>query len=632
MIPILYEENEKNFTSLGLGSLAEATAANIIRELNGKDELSMQYPVTGKRYSDIRNSRIIYAQPEYRKDPQPYRIYYVSTPLKGIVSVYARHVSEQRNYIPVKPFSATSVTDAFAKLPSNMLEDNPFTFWTDKTTSANFSLSVPTSLGQVLGGMEGSILDTYRGEYEFDKWTVKLWNHRGNDNGVTIRYGKNMTDFVKDESIDSTITGIVPYYTDADGNCMMLPEYVIESSYASLYPFKRTVPVDFSADFDDTPTEAQLRSKANSYMQVTGFGQPTVSLNVSFVHLSQFPEYKDYALLETVNLGDTVSVTHEDYNISVSARVVQTNYDCLGDKYKSVTIGSVKSSLETAIKSVSDSSIVRTNNAIKESASFVRTKVDEATKMITGVDGGYVVMHLDANNKPYELLIMDAEDINTAQSVWRFNKNGWGHSSTGYSGPYTMAATIDGGFVADFITAGTMIANRIKGGTLTLGGSGNSNGVLQVLDADGNVIGTWNNSGANITGSIMNRYGDEWIQIYQSVISGGSKDGTMDGTLDLSANGSDGSIYTILRAITGDLGLASTNKKVWIAAKTSIELIADQILMTRTGSNVFGRPVLTDNGGAFAEIKKIYLAKNSNGTVFLVCQSADGNNYQVELR
>ena len=506
MTPILFDENEINFNTLGIGALTDATMCKVSRVLNGVDELSLQYPVGGSRFSDIKLSRIIYAQPEFNKDPQPYRIYHISTPLMGVITVLARHVSEQRNYIPVKPFSATSVTDAFAKLPLNTLEDNPFEFWTDKTTSANFNLTVPTSLGQVLGGMEGSILDTFHGEYEFDKWLVRLWNHRGEDRGVTIRYGKNMTNLVKNDSIDNTITGIVPYWVDADGNVVTLPEYAVQSEYADSYPFKRTVVVDFSADFAEAPTEAQLRSRAQAYITNNNIGLPTLSLRVFFEQLSQYPEYADYKLLDTMNLGDTIQVIYDDYDISVSARIVETEYDCLLEKYQSVTIGSVRASLESSIKQANDATISKVNTALTESKSFVRSKVDEMTAKITGINGGHVVMHLDANDEPYEILVMDTDDINTAVHVLRINMNGIGFSDSGYAGPYDTAWTLDGNFVADFITAGTMLANRIKGGTLTLGGLNDSSGLLLLYDGNNNQIVKLSHLGIDLNWLLTCRY------------------------------------------------------------------------------------------------------------------------------
>lgn len=129
-------------------------------------------------------------------------------------------------------------------------------------------------------------------------------------------------------------------------------------------------------------------------------------------------------------------------------------------------------------------------------AADTQKAVNNATKLITGQKGGYVVLHLDASTKqPYEILIMDTDDIDTATKVWRWNAAGWGYSENGYNGPYNLAATMDGAIIADFIKAGTMEADRIKGGTLTLGGLMNGNGVLEVKDDSEVIRGSWSNAG-----------------------------------------------------------------------------------------------------------------------------------------
>lgn len=465
MIPILFADDATTFTSLGIGVLADTITARVKRVLNGKDELELSYPTDSNMFAELKNDRIILAEPEYKKAAQPYRIYQITKPMKGSVKVYARHISEQKSFIPVMPFSATSVTEVFARLNSYTAETSPFTFWTDKTTTGQFELTAPASLGNVLGGMAGSIIDRYGGEYEFDGYTVKLYNRRGIDRGVYIRYGKNLTKLEQKENMGSTVTGVCPYWKSMDGSqVVVLPEKVVESQYADLYAYRRTVTRDFSEMFQDgAPTVSQLRAAAQSYIEGTGIGSPQLSLDISFEHLAQYSEYENVAVLETVNLGDTVHVEYEALNVSVSARIVETDYDVLREKYNSVKIGKVKASLAQTIQDISKS-IEGQFTAI---ASSLDQAVIDATAKITGANGGNVVTHFDANGKPYEILIMDTDNIMTATNVLRINMNGIGFSHTGYAGPYTTAWTIDGHFVADFIDTGTLTAELIKAGILS---------------------------------------------------------------------------------------------------------------------------------------------------------------------
>lgn len=464
MTPILFPENETAFTSLGIGALADAVSARVSRVLNGKDELELTYPTSGVRYSDLKLDRIILAVPEYKKDAQPYRIYEITKPMRGLVKVYARHVSERKNFIPVMPFTASSITDTLNKLPQYVAETSPFTFWTDKSVVAPFSLDAPASLGSVLGGMAGSVLDTYGGEYEFDKYQIKLYNRRGLDRGVTIMYGKNLTKLEQMESLGSTITGVCPYWKSFDGaELVTLPEKVVESQYADSFAYRRTVTRDFSDLFtEQAPTVAQLRAAAQSYIAGSGIGQPEVSLSVAFEHLAQYKEYENIGLLETVNLGDTVHITYDKLEVQASARVVEVQFDVLREKYNVVRVGKVKASLVQTIQEISNSVADQTDYI----ASGTGAAITEATNKILGVNGGHVVTNRDANGEPYEILIMDTASTATARNVLRINMNGIGFSTTGYEGPFTTAWTIDGHFVADFIDTGTLTANLIKAGVL----------------------------------------------------------------------------------------------------------------------------------------------------------------------
>lgn len=462
MTPILFEKDTTDFSTLGIGVLTDCVTVICKRALNGIDELSLTYPDTGVRMAELQNSRIIYAQPEYKKDPQPYVIYDITKPVRGLITVYARHIRERASFIPVMSFSASSLAETLTKIPDYCAETNPFTFWTDKTTTGNFRLKTPASLGNVLGGMEGSILDVYGGEYEFDGFTIKLWNRRGVDRGVTLRYGKNVTNATQEENIEATITGICPFWTDGEDALVTLPEKVVYSQNAANFPFNRTIPKDFSEAFDEEPTVAQLRAAATAYIAQSGIGIPKVTLSVSFEHLAQYEEYKDMAVLETVNLGDTVTVIFERLGVDATARVVQTEYDVLNEKYRKISIGGVKSNLGTAINGA-----VETAKAeARDVRSSLQKSIDRATDMLTGVNGGYLVDIFDANNQRTGDMIMDTNDPATATNVWLRNLAGWGYSSTGVNGQYRTAITQDGHIVADFIDTGTLTANVIKAGIL----------------------------------------------------------------------------------------------------------------------------------------------------------------------
>lgn len=462
MTPILYPSTETAFASNGRGMLSSAVSCIVTEERNGAYDLEMRYPVSGIHFEDISLRSIILAKPNITDEPQPFRVYDISKPMAGIVTVSAHHISYDMSGVPVQPFAADSVGGALLGLETNAVIDHPFTFWTDKDTAARFEVKLPSSMRANLGGQAGSVLDAYGGEWQYDRFTARLWNRRGYDRGVTIRYGKNLIDLEQEENCASVYTGVYPFYASAGGEIVQLPERVVYAE--GTYDFVRIMPLDLSSEYESPPTEEQLRGRAASYIKSNNIGVPRVSLKISFVQLEQAEEYKRLALLERVSLCDTVSVEFAAMGVSAKAKCVKTTFDVLLNKYESVELGEARTNIADTIAGQ--------QAAIRQAGETVTTAmqaaINNATALITGNKGGYVILHSSTGaREPDEVLIMDTPDIKTAVKVWRWNKSGLGYSSTGYNGPYGTAITQDGAIVADYITAGGMNAARITAGILT---------------------------------------------------------------------------------------------------------------------------------------------------------------------
>lgn len=342
-------------------------------------------------------------------------------------------------------------------LKANAAIETPYQFWTDINSNAQFSVSVPTSTRALLGGIKGSILDTYGGEYEWDNDTVKLYARRGSDNGVTISYGKNLTDIEQDENIANLCTGIIGYWANSDGELVQTP--VVNGP--GTYNFANVKAVDFSLDFESKPTVEQLQKRAQQYVSDNNVGIPDVSITLSWVQLEQYSGYEGLSLLDRVSLGDTVTVRFPPLGIDVKARVVKTVYDILQDRYSSVEIGSVKANIADTIANNQQA----TNEQIKNTTSYLEDRIQQSTDLITN-GGGYIYRKFDAAKNWTEIGSTDNLDLNKAVHVWRWNNGGFGHSGNGYNGPYRTAITQDGHIVADFIDAGTLTANIIRAGIL----------------------------------------------------------------------------------------------------------------------------------------------------------------------
>lgn len=464
MKPILYDSTEKQFTTNGIGTLADAISCTVIEERNGSYELEMEYPLGGINYDEIRNNRIILAMPSDGQKAQPFRVFKITRPIGGVVKIYAVHLSYDLSGIPVAPFSANDCPSALNGLKSNSMIANPFEVWTDISGSGKYKQISPASFRSRLAGTDGSILDSFGkgAELEFDRLTVKVHQNRGRDNGVTIRYGKNLTDLKQQESIENVRTGVIAYWYKEENNTqdVLVGEIQYLENHAD-YPKENIHVLDCSADFEKKPDKQQLNTRAKQYIKANNIGVPKVSIDVSFIQLWQTEEYKNIVSLERVSLCDTVHVVFDKLGVNAVAKVIKTEFDVLNERYIKITLGEARSSFGEAIREATKSTI---QPLVK---SMVNIAVSNATANISGFSG-YVTKITDANGNWSELVISDQADYQQARNVWRWSQGGLGFSSNGYAGPYTTAITADGHINGAMITAGTINANTVNVGNKVL--------------------------------------------------------------------------------------------------------------------------------------------------------------------
>lgn len=266
------------------------------------------------------------------------------------------------------------------QLKESATTDCPFSFWTDIDSQAVFTFTSPSTVRSCLGGMDGSMLDTYGGEFEWDMYTAMLHGHRGVDYGVRIVYGKNLIDFQMERSIENVITGVHPYWKHSeDGTLMELPEKVVTIGEHSL-PYEKITPLDCTSEFEEKPTEEQLRSYTNEYLKNTSLTEPDIDIKIDFLQLWQTPGYEDIAASERVSLCDTVHVYISKLGIEVSCKVTETEYDVLLERYTSITLSNASvysrnSSLSGALGSIRDEANLATEaiNRVETQVTDVRT-------------------------------------------------------------------------------------------------------------------------------------------------------------------------------------------------------------------------------------------------------------------
>ena len=449
MTPILFPSSSSSFTTQGIGRLADALSCVVTEERNGEYELEMTYPISGVNFSSIAVQNIILAKPNTFDDPQPFRIYSITRPLEGIVTINARHVSYDLSGVIVDMgLTATSAGAALSQMAAHCSGIGNFTFTSDNATTANWYTGAPATFRSMMGGVEGSILDRFGGEYHYDIWEVANMANRGADRGFTIRYGKNLIDIEQEEECANCYTGVKAFW-QKDGNTI---ESLLVPTGINL-GYDRNLLIDATEDFETMPND--LSAYVEAYIDSHELTSPKVSINLSFQQID-----KDY--LERVTLCDTVHVYFESLGVDATAKIITTVYDVLRDRYESLKIGSVRTTLADTITTVQKEA------AAAPTKSSMQDAIDRATNLLAGVNGGYVVLNRDANGEPYEILIMDSPDINTAQKIWRWNQNGLGYSSD-YGHSYGLAMTSDGQIVADYINTGILQSGDGQSFYLNLG-------------------------------------------------------------------------------------------------------------------------------------------------------------------
>ncbi len=378
MMPKLYSpgtwmtiSGKTDLSKTFIGVLSDAISCKVTRAMDSEYSysLEMKYPVSGANFSGIQCRGIITAKPDRERDVQMFEIYRVTTPISGVVTVYAKHISYMLASIPVSAFDEPSnAADSLKKIElySNQIIPHGFTFAIDSSSTipsstAEMKHEIPTSLRAVLVGSEGSFVDTFGGEIEFDNLNVTVYDQIGKRSITKIKYGINMTDFEHDENMTNVYTGLYPYASmiivDNDGSIITsvvtIPSKVI---YASDDPdYKKVKVVDLTYKFTDASgttadiTPTNLLEAAQEYISENQWGIPDVNIKVSFVSLAQTEEYKGVIGIEDICYGDTVTVEYPSVGITATARCVKTVYDCIGEKYESIEVGKVKKSIVDTI-------------------------------------------------------------------------------------------------------------------------------------------------------------------------------------------------------------------------------------------------------------------------------------------
>lgn len=571
MFPILYESIKTGTVPAhnGLGVLSDCTACYVEQERNGKYELVMEYPANGIHAEDIGYRRLIKAKPNYTDNPQLFRIDRIGKVMRdGNFSVYAKHISYDLSGFEIMTGEAINAAEACV-LFENATKINPedenekYTIRTTKETVAAFKINTPGSIKSYFAGKEGSFLDIYGpAEIKYDNFRVDFLTRAGRDNVETIRYGKNLLELSQETDCSNLYTAVVCFYKTQDGDIITGEKVATGLTLDA----PRVLVLDATGDFQETPEESDLTARATQYKNSNNLTTPTDNIKLDFVQSGE--------LTGRVDLCDTVSIYYEALGITrAQVKCIRTKWDVLLGKYTETEFGDVQKSLASTItenKAAAASAMSEAGAAMEMAGSKKRVfvgapeppydegdlwvngediyycstprgedeefqesdwtlasayttrdrlqeAITEASEIITGTTGGNVVLHLNQQGQPYEILILDKDDqstpttIDNAERVWRWNAGGLGFSGSGYNNlNYTTALTRDGKFNADIITTGHidastgiiqhLTASVFEGGKITLGGLNNQEGVFELKNAAGLKIGEMTSDGLKFYG------------------------------------------------------------------------------------------------------------------------------------
>lgn len=352
MIPILYESWETEFNTNGIGRLRDVISVTVSEERNGVFECDFEYPISGVYFDRIKLGQIITVKHDDTDDVQPFDIVSYAKPIDGVVLFHAVHISYRLSSMVTSGKDVNTIQAAFDRF-ALATPSMPFSFVTDKVSTGYIACfdGVPRSVRSMLGGVEGSLLDTYGGEYEFDKWTVKYWAERGVDRELIVRYGVNLIDYNEEVDYSDAFAGVIPYWagTNTNGSQVIVTGNLIDSGERLYGNRLSVVPLDLTDKFENTPTKAQVEEMARQWVRDVKPYLPQQSITVNFVRVADSSEYAQFAELEKCRLCDRIRVVFPDYETGGWFKIVRVMYDALEERYIEMELGTLQTSLAQAL-------------------------------------------------------------------------------------------------------------------------------------------------------------------------------------------------------------------------------------------------------------------------------------------
>ena len=517
----IYDKLEKDFNHNGICILNNCISAEVEEQLNGIYKLELECPIDNhiperNKWLNIVEGNIIKAS-----TPQGNQLFRIFKKKKNLnsISCVCFHIFYDLidNFIEDRrPTNATG-TSAIVDLFKGTQYPHSFNVNSDisKVNTSYYIRKNP--IEALLSDDENSFLNRWGGEIVRDNFSISMKAHRGEDRGVTIRYGKNLIGLEEEIDESNVITRIMPTGLYENDTVLMLPEKYIDSPLINKYVHPKIKHIHFTelkVNKEENITEAMvqkaLRDKVKELYEIQKVDLPIVNYKVDFIELSKTEEYKDYQILERVWLGDIITVKHNRLGVDLKSKVISYKWDSISNRYIGLELGNfiknIADSMSEQDKKINQAAesfqkaLSETAKVIQENQDSMDATIEEVTKTMNNALGGHVLKRND------ELLIMDTDNPLTCTKCWKFNMNGLGYSKNGYYGLYETAITMDGTIVGKFLKGETIQGVSLQG--------------AEMVTVDNPVWDSWditeksNNISKMVKGELIfqsrNNYTDSW--------------------------------------------------------------------------------------------------------------------------
>lgn len=460
----VYDSNEKLFNNNGI-KVIHPLRADITKIDNGDYFVELQ---------DTIESLEFYQSGMIVRIPTPWGVqgFRLTNPTvkNNKVEVKGWHLTyDAENYIINDAYAVDkNCNDALEHFNSNTDILSPFTTLSDITRLCS-TRAVRRTLFEVYELFLSA--DRYGGHWYRDNWTLGIKQKVGEDRGVVLKLGKNITDIQVDENWDDVCTKILPYTTNGevaitlDETYVELAEQLYDIPYTKVRRFENEFNVeDFATEEEYLATvKTWLKGQAEAYLAENKLPKVNYSVSASIDNVS--------------DVGDVLQIKHPKIKVNILTEVISVQYDAIRKKYTKIEFGNFKKELKNLSQSITAEANKHTDEAVKETQTLLKDELETATAKINGVLGNsYAIYEGD------KILVVDALPKENAVNVLKISNGGIGFSNSGINGKFTSAWTLDGTLNMANINVVNLTASLIKGGVLKLGGVGNSSGTFELYD------------------------------------------------------------------------------------------------------------------------------------------------------